>query len=292
MRGNNLIFTGDEYHFRLGIFLSTSRYIKEFNSKRHSFRLGLNHLSHLTESEYNSLLGTRVPKISDFPRAQSSYNDVPDSIDWRQLKVVNPVQDQGQCGSCWAFAAVQVAESYWALKSSELIKFSESNIVDCVDVCSGCSGGWSSYGLEYVRRFQHGYFNLLSDYQYVPVTGDCKFDLYPKVGGVGSIDFAFEYDENDLKSKVGTIGVAAISIDAGHPTFHNYQGGIYDEPACSSTQLDHGVGLVGYGTENNIDYWIVRNSWGNIWGEHGYIRMIRNKDNQCGVATVAFVLID
>ena len=68
--------------------------------------------------------------------------------------------------------------------------------------------------------------------------------------------------------------------------------GIYDEPACVSTKLVHAVIALGYGCENGVDYWIVKNSWGTEWGEAGYIRMVRSKSNQCGVATAAVIPVD
>uniref|UniRef100_A0A224YDL5 Cathepsin L n=1 Tax=Rhipicephalus zambeziensis TaxID=60191 RepID=A0A224YDL5_9ACAR len=124
-------------------------------------------------------------------------------------------------------------------------------------------------------------------YPYNATDGVCHF----KKGDVGATDTGFvdipEGDENKLKKAVATIGPVSVAIDASHESFQFYSEGVYDEPECSSDQLDHGVLVVGYGTKDGQDYWLVKNSWGTTWGDEGYIYMTRNKDNQCGIASSA-----
>lgn len=103
-------------------------------------------------------------------------------------------------------------------------------------------------------------------------------------------------DETALQQAVATIGPVSIAIDVTEDKFMFYKSGIFVDDECSNQResLNHGVLVVGYGsnsTDNaggkSMDYWLVKNSWGESWGESGYIRMARNNNNMCGIATAA-----
>ena len=287
MRSTNQIYTGDEYHFRLGIFLSNSRLVKEHNKQNKKYTLSLNKFSAYTPSEYKSLLNIRV-KPQKRQTIKSVSTPTTDSVDWRDKNVVNPIEDMSSCGASWAFSAVQALESNYAIYSNNLQKFSEQEQIDCVTSCQGCSGGDAEVTFQNVID-NGGYVCLKKDYSYTGSQGTCKFDQYDHFGPVISsiVDIQMD-DENDLAEKIEQMGPAAAIIDASHFSFQLYTQGIYDEPSCSADVLNLAVGVVGFGVENGIKYWIVKNAWGTYWGERGYIRMIW-LNNQCGIASWASI---
>jgi len=220
--------------------------------------------------------------------APMNVEDVPESIDWRTKGLVTAVKDQGQCGSCWAFSAIGSLEGQHMRSTGTLTSLSEQNLVDCarLDVSHGCEGGLMDDAFTYIKN--NNGIDTEASYPYHARDQKCMF----KTSNVGATDTGYtdipEGDEEALKKAVATVGPIAVAIDAGHSSFQMYQAGVYDEPECSTTDLDHGVLVVGYGTDpEGGDYWIVKNSWGTRWGSEGYILMSRNKDNQCGIATAA-----
>ncbi|KAH0793215.1 Clan CA, family C1, cathepsin L-like cysteine peptidase [Histomonas meleagridis] len=249
----------------------------------------MNKFAAYTPAEYKSLLGF-IPHIRTSNGEKSNFKSA-DSIDWRTKGAVNQIKNQGSCGSCWAFSAIVGAEGAHFLKTGKLISLSEQNLVDCVTTCYGCAGGYMTDAYDYVIKYQSGKFMLEDDYPYKGVQESCRFDLSKATGSITKYIEVTKFDEKDLAAKVSQHGPTCIAIDASHYSFQLYSQGIYNESRCSSTELDHGVGCVGYGAENQTKYWIVRNSWGTSWGEGGYIRMLKDSNNQCGVASLACVPI-
>jgi len=254
--------------------------------------MGLNQFTDLTNDEFRmykrlKFNASNLVRKGERFEHEAVTGDLPKTVDWRTKGYVTPVKDQGQCGSCWSFSTTGSLEGQNFKKTGKLISLSEQNLVDCSGSQGnqGCGGGWPDWAFEYVKS--NNGIDTEESYPYTAQDGECKFDgnsIGARCTGYTDIEAT---SEDALQKAVATVGPISVCIDAGHESFQSYKSGVYNEPECSTDMLDHAVLAVGYGTENGVDYWLVKNSWNTIWGEEGYIKMSRNKANQCGIATKA-----
>ncbi|KAG2462244.1 CATS protein, partial [Polypterus senegalus] len=215
---------------------------------------------------------------------KKNETELPKAVDWRIKGYVTEVRDQGNCGSCWAFNAVGALEALIKKQTKILVPLSIQQLVDCSLEGEGCDGGSAEEAFKYVIK--HG-ITLDSSYGYTGKEGYCyqndaESTLFPCSDFV---EIPFN-DELALKEAVARIGPISVAIDISPKRFRFYHTGVYYSKDCSISP-NHGALLVGYGTDNGEDYWIVKNSWGTEFGENGYIRIARNRNNHCGIASRA-----
>jgi C1A family cysteine protease len=284
-------YTSNEIGRRFEIFMKNVDSITTHNlNPLHNFTMRINQFADLTPEEFKQKyigggLKTSIRKICKL-YSRSANHDDPVSVDWTQKNVVNPVRDQGQCGSCWAFATTANAESVWAIYTGELVDLSEQYLVDCATGLGyfnqGCNGGEPD-----------------SAFKFMIENGVCDEDAYPYTATdttckMCPIEFTFagcndvaSNNQIDLRSAVAKNPVV-VAIEADTRYFQFYSTGILTDEIKCGTNLDHAVEIVGYGEENGIKYWKVRNSWGETWGLDGYVKIERSESTNdpgvCGIA--------
>jgi len=281
----------DSEGHRFTIFKSNVHMIREHNAKNLSYWLGVNQFTDLTVEEFSAiyLSGYRSDwkQLHDYPAEPfPSYDPkmLDDEVDWVSKGAVTPVKNQQRCGSCWAFSTTGSVEGAYFVASGQLLSLSEEELVQCDKKDHGCGGGLPDYGFAYIKK--NG-ISAETDYPYSSgggQTGRCLTQkCQPVVKISGFVDVPHGQEEA-LKAAVSTQPVS-VAIEADKSVFQSYRGGVLDSDKCGK-KLDHAVLVVGYGTADGMDYWKVKNSWGESWGESGYIRMVRGK-NMCGIAQQA-----
>jgi cathepsin L len=288
-----------EENYRKQIFLKNLKVIEEHNEKYaqglSTYSVGVNNLADLTHEEIvfwsqgssrrNLSVGSSpIPKF--IPR-----DDVPESIDWRDYGVVTPIANQERCMSCWAFAIVATVESHVAIYEGRNVSLSVQNLVDCVDPTFDCMQDLDPKALDNTYQYiiDNDGIDLIESYpnEYQTV-GSCRF----KRENVGATIKAYanitEGDEEELKAVVGTVGPVTVTFTTDF-AWDFYHKGVYYNDDCMNTDeiFNHAAVVVGYGNEDGEDYWLVKNSWGTYFGQDGYIKMARNRDNNCGIASRA-----
>ncbi|KAF5474531.1 hypothetical protein F2P56_006422 [Juglans regia] len=288
----------EEVEKRFENFRMNLKYIIEKNARSRgspkAHRLGLNRFADISNEEFREVYMSKVKKpfteksntfiSSKRQKKLRSCDDAPSSLDWRSKGVVTGVKDQGSCGSCWSFSSTGAIEGINALVTGDLVSLSEQELVDCDTTNDGCDGGYMDYAFEWV--ISNGGIDTEADYPYSGVDGTCN--TTKEETKVVTIDGYEDVSESDSALLCATVQQPiSVGIDGSAIDFQLYTSGIYDGD-CSSDpdDIDHAVLIVGYGSEDGEDYWIVKNSWGTDWGIEGYIYIRRDTNLTYGVCAI------
>jgi len=285
-----------DHQYRYSVFKSNLAKIERHNAdSSNTWYMKVNQFADMTEEEFVASFSgyKRLPMSGNsFSEATRVYKTLPESVDWRDAGVVTEPKNQGSCGSCWAFATIEQIESYAALANVTIDPLSAQEITSCSPNSlhcggrGGCHGSIPQLGYAYVQLFG---LTTAKRYPYwsgfTMITGRCKYDIDNRTPVVGITGYN-TIPANDLEATlnhIANVGPLAIAADASKWQF--YGGGVFS--GCkyeNNISLNHAIQLVGYGSDaSHGDYWIVRNSWGKSWGEHGYIRLKRESELTCGL---------
>ena len=295
-----VVFQSAEHRVHMfGNWVENHIFIEKSNRLNRPFELGHNQFSGLNQTEYVQFIRggldgvINVLGVNPVISAPSEYQSLPASVDWTTKGAVTPVKDQGQCGSCWSFSTTGALEGAYAIKNSKLVSFSEQQLVDCDTLGNGgrdhgCNGGLMDNAFSWISK-NNGLCTEV-DYPYVSGTtktaGTCAKSC-KNVAGSDVAKFVDVESASDLAfSTALSLNPVSVAIEADQREFQLYKSGVFTG-ACG-TNLDHGVLAVGYGSENGVEYYKVKNSWSTTWGDKGYIRLAKGASynggkGQCGI---------
>jgi C1A family cysteine protease len=296
LENNRFYGSAQEEARRFEIFCDNVREADRLNAHDKGATFGVTQFSDLTLDEFVERHtgfrsdGSALARMAPNAPPTVISGTAPAAWDWRDHGAVNAVKNQGSCGSCWAFSTVAGLEGQDVVdQSASLPSLSEQELVDCDKQSSGCNGGLMHLALEYLVNGHDGQIDTESSYPYHARGGSCSASSHD-VGMKGIKGYSLwcnlfddpskKCDEAEMLENSATLGPLMIALNA-NPLM-SYSHGILDGDYRGHP--NHGVAIVGWGTESGKDFWIVRNSWGASWGEHGYFRIVRGK-GECEMNT-------
>lgn len=268
---------------------NNDRIIADTNAKNLSYTLGHNAFSGMSSVEFAEHMHFGLNREILETTGLRGFSEtlvetlVETSVDWRTKNAVTPVKNQKQCGSCWSFSTTGALEGIYAIKRGTLVSYSEQQLVDCDYIRAGgtslgCNGGDMKSAMEWIGKNN----GLCTESAYPYVSGDtqtngpCQKSCSVVSGSDISTTVSVSANSDSAMMTALAQQPVSVAIEADQSSFQLYKSGVFTG-ACGAN-LDHGVLLVGYGTMNGVDYYILKNSWDVTWGSQGYMYIARGVD--------------
>mmetsp|Transcript_10635 Transcript_10635/g.9360 ORF Transcript_10635/g.9360 Transcript_10635/m.9360 type:complete len:323 (+) Transcript_10635:16-984(+) len=266
----------EEQEFRFNVFKKNMEKIPQLEKENPHATFGITQFSDRTEEEFVSTLNefSEENGYGDYSEKYTQTSDkVTESVDLRNH--FKEIQDQGGCGSCWAFAATATFEAYKNINGETVPKLSEQELTDCVKTCSGCGGGLANLAYDWLVSNS---FCTEASYKYEQRQSSCKSSSCEAVStdsGSGLITVG----EPGILHRLQNVGPISISIDASN--WNSYTGGVL---STCGTSTNHAVVVTAFApkTADLPAHWIIRNSWGPGYGHEGHIYLIHG-ENICNI---------
>ncbi|XP_019157411.1 PREDICTED: ervatamin-B-like [Ipomoea nil] len=284
---------------RFKIFEQNVKFIESFNKAgNQSYKLGVNKFSDLTNEEFKATMlneGKAPPRPRPSKPASllnESLAEVPEYLDWREKGAVTDIKNQGYCGCCWAFSAVAAMEGITQIRTGQLMRLSEQQLLDCNLKNYGCRGGWMTWAFQFIM--DNGGLVMDSDYPYQAVQQSCNAQ---NSGNSAATITGYQEVASGESALLAAVTYQPVSVilthDGGMFQYYASNSGIFsgnDGAGDCGSGFRHAMTIIGYGTsDDGMEYWLAKNSWGTGWGENGYMRMARgiNARGVCGIAMEA-----
>ena len=276
-------------------FCSNLELIQRTNRETKGYKLDINQFADqsLYQLEQNLLVCNF--STTPFPPTTVLGNPAPPTlnlttsatdIDWTEKGMVSRVKNQGSCGSCWAFSTVGAIESMLRIHHGLSTDLSDQQVVDCSSSNHGCQGGLMDRAVQDMTIM--GGIMPEADYPYTAQKATCHVDYRKTVPQTRNLRHGFvrPYDIDGMKEKLVSHGPLCTAVEVDPLHFLFYKEGVYDREK-KNHHLNHAVLLTGFEDhDQKTPVWRIKNSWGTMWGEEGYMTMAMTKDGGEGVAGV------
>jgi len=288
----------------------STKMIREINKKQTTWKAGHNPITRMPKSQARSLLGVDMEavrasfdasKVKEFTDKQ--LRDVPETFDsrtqWPNCPTIQDIRNQKQCGSCWAFGAVESMSDRQCIHKNEVVRLSSEDMLSCgkglLAKCGNCEKG----GQPECAWYSYVHHGVVSEDCYPYTAGNTSSSPTPECTKKCTGNTQLDYDqdkrkgsthyimdgEKKMKAELSENGPFEVVMMV-YSDFFSYESGVYQH-VSGGYEGGHAIKLVGYGEEDGVPYWTCANSWDVTWGEKGFFR-IRRGNNECDIEVVSY----